>query len=104
MAYFNKNDFWRLLKLWRKTFENTQDEIIQKELVKDDEWLMKQFLPIHFIDEIERNNKSEKLLLNNVFDEINNIVNWHNKNLTKKQEQQLRYCLEVLHNIGGYDL
>lgn len=48
MAYFNKTDFRELLKLWRKVL-GTKDYPL---LLKDDEWLMKQFLPIRFISDI----------------------------------------------------
>jgi len=54
MAYFNKTDFRRLLRLWRRVMKDNKDEIIQRELARDDEWLMQNFLPIHFIDEIYR--------------------------------------------------
>lgn len=54
MAYFNKTDFRQLLRLWRRVMKDSKDEFIQRTLLRDDEWLMTNCLPIRFIDEIER--------------------------------------------------
>ena len=51
--------------------------------------------------------EEQKNLLHNVYDEINHIENWDNKNLYKRQDQRLLYCLEVLETLlkqEGVDL
>lgn len=54
MAYFNKTDFRQLLRLWRSIMKDSKDELTQHALLRDDEWLMANWLPIRFIREIER--------------------------------------------------
>lgn len=54
MAYFNKTDFKQLVRLWRMVMKDSKDEITQHALLRDDEWLMANWLPIKFIDDIER--------------------------------------------------
>ena len=54
MAYFNKTDFKQLVRLWRRVMKDSKDELTQHALLRDDEWLMTNWLPIRFIDEIER--------------------------------------------------
>ena len=57
MAYFNKTDFRQLVRLWRRVMKDSEDELTKHALLRDDEWLMTNWLPIRFIDEIEREMK-----------------------------------------------
>lgn len=54
MAYLNKTDFRQLIRLWRSIMKDSKDELTQHALLRDDEWLMANWLPIRFIREIER--------------------------------------------------
>jgi len=46
--YFNKHTYRELLYLWRKVL-GTKDYPL---LLKDDEWLMENYMPIRFINDI----------------------------------------------------
>ena len=47
--YFNKTTFRRLLRLWRKVLKGNDYSL----LLRDDEWLMENFIPLRFIEDIE---------------------------------------------------
>ena len=48
MAYLNKQSFKELLQLWRKVLKDKDYSLLEK----DDEWLMKAFIPARFICDI----------------------------------------------------
>lgn len=52
--YFNKETYKRLIRLWRRVCDVSTDNVT-------DEWLMGAFMPLKFIEDIERKLLEEKL-------------------------------------------
>lgn len=66
MAYFNKSDFYTLIGLWRKVVKDSDDDLIKKCLAKDNDFLMKSFLPIKFIGDIKKELKEKGVISNEI--------------------------------------